>query len=384
MAKLVGRIPANRVKVSESWCMPALDAGKVIKAKGLKSAGRFPPSPPKVFEKGSQEFAQESIAENEIGHAEKSLGKVEDSDEVVAAASSEIKANGGDEQSLFNQENPESKQVLSEDSSDDVEENVVPLIDEHVTFEQQHSAGYLQGQKEGFEEGEKAGFLQGEQAGESAGYEAGVQKGLDEGAAEASRAFDVEISEKRELLESILNIRLPLEKINEELCAALVPLVTGIAEAVLNVELRTRPELIRGYVTESLNAMPHTTDKVELSINPGAVPFLAELPILDQWHVKIVEDPALAMGSCRVSSNHSVIDQTLSQRLRNCLLTVFGADTDKEAIRTLTSEKELNDLGQFLREDIPVEQLKVEQTLAKEQAQAQDQLKQGSDVETPE
>lgn len=397
MAKLVGRIPANRVKVSDSWFMPTLDADKVIKASGLTSAGRFPDLPSRSAEQGSIESTQACVPTSEQNDTEHRAELVDDSDG-QDSDSGGTDGEGKSSQVLDNQKNKQTKSQPAVSTSPDVTESAAPLIEDAIAVEQNYSEGYLQGQKEGFAEGEKAGFLQGEQAGETAGYQAGIQKGLAEGAAKAAKAFELEITEKRKLFESILNIRPSLEKINEELEIALVPLVTGIAEAVLNVELETRPELIRTYVTESLKAMPHTTETVELAIHPDAVPFMAELPMLDQWHVKIVEDTTLTMGGCKVSSSHSAIDQTLSQRLRDCLLTVFGSDTNKETIRALTSEAKLNDLGRFVQENIPPEMPKIDKAEdelkdqlqdhlpdpLQMQVQAQDGLARGNDVETPE
>jgi len=347
MAKLVGRIPASRVKLANSWSMPALTGEKVIKASGLIAPGRIQGS---VGERSAEDGLTSAMKE---GAVQASVIKPKQR----AVQSSQTESNrqtlvpsGEGEVAYKNQPSDNNEDNCSQKQQPENLPAAVSSPELPIAPEQHYSEGYLQGQKDGYAEGEEKGFIEGERKGEASGYKTGMERGRKDGAVEALGIFNDEISGKRELLASLLNIREPLEQINADLTNALVPLVTGIAEAVLNVELNMRPELIRNYVTESLNAMPHTTAIVELTVHPDAVPFLSELPILEQWHVKIVEDRSLAMGGCRVSSSHSAVDQTLSQRLRDCLLTVFSEDSDDKEIRSLTSEAELNDISQLIQD----------------------------------
>ena len=356
MAKLVGRIPANSVVKSSAWCIPALETGKVIKATGAVSAGRFPSRANKLVETANEQAKEDAV--NNTG----SLGSKQHDESPGASLEEQAQdLRGGQnkiEKANIGTADPGQKAIDASIQTDvpaafEGESQPARMEPEtekiaEVAPEQHYSEGFLQGQKSGFDEGEKNGFKEGEQKGEEAGYKAGLEKGRQDGIAEAMKNFESEISEKRQLLDGILNVRQPLQQINEDLSASIVPLVTGIAEAVLNVELQTRPELIKTYVTESLKAMPHTTETVELAVHPDAVPYLSELPILEQWQVKIVEDQSLAVGSCKVSSSHSAVDQTLSQRLRECLMTVFGEAADENEIRALTSEAELNAMARAL------------------------------------
>jgi len=362
MAKLVGRIPASRVKIVSAWAMPALAGESIIKATGLVSPGRFHDAAGQTALSGIDTGKARSADQQSSGTPKKHVPVHGANPEQSRKPAVVRKSTPGVEPETLPRQSESKDNPVAEDSAlesqaaetsplnkNQVEEEAINPPEEP---QQNYSEGYLRGQKEGFTTGKDEGFIEGKSEEEAAGYQSGMEKGREAGAAEAQKKFDAEIAGKRELLDSLLNIRPPLERINSELTNALVPLVTGIAEAVLNVELSIRPELIRNYVTESLNAMPHTTEVVELNIHPDSVPFLAELPILEQWHVKIVEDKSLAIGGCRVSSSHSAVDQTLSQRLRDCLLSVFAEDTDEKEIRVLTSEAELNSMNQVLPENL--------------------------------
>jgi len=203
------------------------------------------------------------------------------------------------------------------------------------------SLGYLAG----VEQGQKDGFSEGQQA----GYEAGELAGKAAGEAAARVAFEKEISSQREVIKGlVLGFDEPLAALRTQMEQMLIPLVTQISEAVILGELKQHPEQVRAIVSAGLQAMPHGSSRLQISVHPQVVAFVRDRLALEDQSVELLEDAQLAVGSCRIHSAQTNIDNSLSRNLRRCLSRAFKDEPSAEAVIDEISESDLKQASEIL------------------------------------
>ncbi|GIX26330.1 flagellar assembly protein FliH [Pelomicrobium sp. G1] len=107
-----------------------------------------------------------------------------------------------------------------------------------------------------------------------------------------------------------------LASLEEEVSQALVQLALAIAAHVLREALAVRPELVIAVVKEAMAAVPHSGAHPRLVLHPDDALLVRRLLAheLEQGGWKLVEDPVLERGGCRVESAATTVDATLAGR----------------------------------------------------------------------
>ncbi|WP_333844920.1 flagellar assembly protein FliH [Pelomicrobium sp.] len=107
-----------------------------------------------------------------------------------------------------------------------------------------------------------------------------------------------------------------LARLEEEVSQALVRLALAIAAHVLRAALAVRPELVTAVVKEAMATVPHPGVHPRLVLHPEDALLVRRLLAheLEQGGWKLVEDPALERGGCRVESSATTVDATLAGR----------------------------------------------------------------------
>ncbi|MFT4820029.1 MAG: flagellar assembly protein FliH [Candidatus Azotimanducaceae bacterium] len=206
-----------------------------------------------------------------------------------------------------------------------------------ATATQGYLAGVEQGQKDGFSEGQKAGYEAGELAGKAAGEAA------------ARAAFEKEVTSQREVVKGLVaGFDAPLAALRTQMEEMLVPLVTQISEAVILGELKQHPEQVRRIVSAGLQAMPHGSSRLQISVHPEVVAFVRDRLALEDQPVELLEDAQLAVGSCRIHSVQTNIDNSLSRNLRRCLSLAFKDEPGADAVIDEISESDLQQASETL------------------------------------
>ena len=204
-----------------------------------------------------------------------------------------------------------------EEAAAEQEEELKPLTADEIEQIRQaaYDEGLLQGHNEGFEKGHAEGLEKGHAEGVEQGKEQGIEAGFAEG---------------RELVESNANqwatlaqqLNTPLSEFNAQAEQQLVELTVMLAEAVVGVEVKTNPTVIRQALLESVKALPINDTQCEISLNPIDLDLIKSEysdAMLEEngWHLKA--EPAIAQGGCIVESRTSSIDRTLQERVKNTL-----------------------------------------------------------------
>lgn len=151
----------------------------------------------------------------------------------------------------------------------------------------------------------------------------GFSQGREEGLAAAAEELGRKTGELTALLQGLAR---PLETADERVVEELVALAVAMSRHIVRRELQTAPDEIIRVVREALAVLPSQTADVRVEMHPQDAGLVREsLPESEgerAW--RIVEDPALTRGGCRVISDVSRVDATVEQRLNQVIAAALG------------------------------------------------------------
>lgn len=180
-------------------------------------------------------------------------------------------------------------------------------------------------QKQAYEEARAAGYKEGSELGFREGREQGFRSGYDDGQA----AVLSEVDRFRALIECLNE---PLAQADEQVERELVALAIAVAKQLIRRELKTEPGEIVAVVREAMTILPSGARKIGLHLHPDDAQLIRSALSLDElgprW--KIVEDPLLTRGGCRITTSTSEIDATVEKRLASSIARMFGGDRDED------------------------------------------------------
>ena len=162
------------------------------------------------------------------------------------------------------------------------------------------------------------------QAIQDAAYREGLERGLAEGHAEGFAQGQAEVRRLAAQMEGILdNFSRPLDRLENEVIAALSELAVRIAGALVGRAYQTDPVLLQELATTALDAVGGAQREVELRLHPDDIAALT--PVLAMTaHTRLAADTSLTRGDLRVHAESVRIDGTLEARLRGALETVLN------------------------------------------------------------
>ena len=165
------------------------------------------------------------------------------------------------------------------------------------------------------------------QAIQDAAYREGLERGLTEGHAEGFAQGQAEVRRLAAQMEGILdNFSRPLDRLENEVIAALSELAVRIAGALVGRAYQTDPVLLQELATTALDAVGGAQREVELRLHPDDIAALT--PVLAMTaHTRLTADTSLTRGDLRVHAESVRIDGTLEARLRGALETVLNRST---------------------------------------------------------
>ena len=165
------------------------------------------------------------------------------------------------------------------------------------------------------------------QAIQDAAYREGLERGLAEGHAEGFAQGQAEVRRLAAQMEGILdNFSRPLDRLENEVIAALSELAVRIAGALVGRAYQTDPVLLQELATTALDAVGGAQREVEVRVHPDDIAALT--PVLAMTaHTRLTADTSLTRGDLRVHAESVRIDGTLEARLRGALETVLNRST---------------------------------------------------------
>ncbi len=157
------------------------------------------------------------------------------------------------------------------------------------------------------------------------GHRDGIEKGLEDAR--------VVIEQKLSQLDNILNLLAqPLEELDDVVIEQTAELAMAVARQLVRRELRTDPGQIIAVVREAINELPVSARKVKVMLHPDDAALVREAfsrPEDDEdaalnW--RLVEEPLLQVGDCKVVAENSSIDATVEKRLNRVIAQVLGGE----------------------------------------------------------
>jgi len=153
------------------------------------------------------------------------------------------------------------------------------------------------------------------------GHDQGYQAGLEQG--------QQVIAEQVGYLQNMMaTLAMPLLDLDQQVVNELVELSMAVVKQLVRRELKTSPEEIVAVVKEALNLLPVTAGDVRLELHAEDAEIVRNAMVTAEsdppW--KIVENPVLTRGGCRVLTNASQIDATVESRINAAIASVLGSD----------------------------------------------------------
>jgi flagellar assembly protein FliH len=172
------------------------------------------------------------------------------------------------------------------------------------------------------------------------GYREGFRRGVEEGIRRGSAATEVRLQrEHGDRLQAIADhftaradalhagMDRAMGQIRAELAEDAMALALEIARQIVRAELRTQPSLVETVVREAVASLVDERASFHLHLHPDdADLFGAQLePLISARGARIVPDPSIEVGGCRVISAGAEVDATVSTRWRR-VLAAIGAE----------------------------------------------------------
>lgn len=166
------------------------------------------------------------------------------------------------------------------------------------------------------------------------GYDRGRDEGFRFGRQEAIEAARGEITERLALLDDLVtSLDQPFRRLDDQVEREVVTLVIAIVRQLVRREIRADPGQIVGVVREALGILPVASRNIRVLLNPDDAVLVRDVYATNEGELnwKIVEDPVVARGGCRVVTETSQVDATLESRLGALIAPLLAASRSIDA-----------------------------------------------------
>lgn len=164
-------------------------------------------------------------------------------------------------------------------------------------------------------------------------YEEAYTEGLEQGRKKGYAAGLAEIqAQANRLMKIIATLHEPLAQLDDQIEKELVALSIAIARQIVRRELKTDPGQIVAVVREAVASLPVGSRNVNLHLHPEDAALVRNALSLTgndkTW--RVVEDPLLTRGGCKVVTDISQIDATLDTRIAAIAAAILGGGRDHD------------------------------------------------------
>lgn len=161
-------------------------------------------------------------------------------------------------------------------------------------------------------------------------YEEGFALGRREGLAAGQAEVHAQVQRLDQMMRAL---SVPFEGLDEQVEQELLLLTTTLLRQLVRREIKSDPGQIVAVVREAMASLPVATRNARLYLHPEDATLVRDaLAINDAerpW--RIMEDPVLTRGGCRVITDTSSIDASVETRLAILIATVLGGVRDSDS-----------------------------------------------------
>lgn len=156
------------------------------------------------------------------------------------------------------------------------------------------------------------------------GFAAGERDGFHATQLKVRQEAEVALQARLATLEILMgNLLAPIAEQDTQIERSLVELVSHIARQVIQRELKMESSQIERVTQEALKLLPMGANNIRIFVNPQDFELIKALRERHEEQWKILEDPALMPGGCRIETEHSRIDASVETRITQALALLF-------------------------------------------------------------
>lgn len=160
-------------------------------------------------------------------------------------------------------------------------------------------------------------------------YDEGFALGHREGLAAGHTQLRESAYRLQQLMEKL---NAPFTELDRQVEQELLLLVTTMVKQMVRREIKADPGQVVSVVREAMASLPVAARNASLHLHPEDAALLREALALseDQASWRIVEDPVLTRGGCRVVTDTSYIDASVEARLATLIATLMGGGREHD------------------------------------------------------
>ncbi len=195
--------------------------------------------------------------------------------------------------------------------------------------EQARQEAYKEGFSQGHQEGVDTGFKEGIEQGSAQGMQQGMAQGIEQGVQQMQQVVD-------QWQQLISCLTAPLAVLDKQVEQELVALAMAVAKHLVRRELKTEPGQVIAVVREAVSVLPVSARDIRVLLHPDDKKLMQESLSVDlageesahRW--RIIEDPMLTRGGCKIETETSFIDASVETRLAAIIAQVLGGDRQSD------------------------------------------------------
>ncbi len=154
-------------------------------------------------------------------------------------------------------------------------------------------------------------------------WDEAFQKGFNEGVESGKQAAAERVARLDELLRALAK---PFDDLDDAVEKQLVELAMTVVRQLFRREIRDNPSHVIGVVREAIQLLPMASRNVQVHLHPDDAALIRETltPAEGEPAWVVVEDPLMAKGGCRISTENSSIDASAEARLNALIRSIAG------------------------------------------------------------
>ncbi len=184
--------------------------------------------------------------------------------------------------------------------------------------------GLIEGRQQGQHEGYDAGHAEGYKAAFDQGHAEGREEGFAAGEADGKRKGQADINAVVGRLERVFKqLQSGLSERDQQLPEVLAALVAGMCERVIGSQMAEGAVNIHRFVQHALAELPSGEDEVKVLVGPDDARHLQISLDNSGLTLNYSVDDKLPAGSCRIESEHSLVEYSSADYLNQLLDSVL-------------------------------------------------------------
>lgn len=154
-------------------------------------------------------------------------------------------------------------------------------------------------------------------------YDEAYEKGLAEGIAAGQAEVAKRAARYDQLLQALCK---PFDQLDESVEKQLLELSIALVKQLFRREIKIDPSHVVGVVREAIQALPVASRNIQVHLHPEDATLVREslAPAEGDTVWRVVEDPLMTRGGCRVTTDAAQIDATAESRLHAVISRCLG------------------------------------------------------------